>query len=239
MVSRKYKYVYIRIPKSANSSVVRSLLSNFPEDGVDTVDIHRAKTSVVHLRDLAFHELRFVKSGAFIFSFVRNPFTRILSAYLDKFEGGAKMSVFGGAVAAHGGGKVSFPGFCRYLANGGEVENAHWMQQTRILGIAPRLDFIGQQETLERDLQIVTQRIGLVSGRSVQDQGAVRDGPPATNANDRLLEYYSPECIELVTRIYADDFQKLGYRPELEAALSGGSGAGSRMQAWGPSQTFA
>ncbi len=206
VVSRRWRYVYMRVPKAANTTVLRTLLERLPEPGLDPADIDRAKVRAVHFRNLRGEELREV-AEFFSFTVVREPHVRLLSAYLDKFRPGHKyIARYGAAVAAQDGGQISFRGFCRYLAAGGERENAHWMRQTRLTGLADRLDFVGRVETLEADLAAVLARID--GSPEVQ---VTRAGPPATGASGRLAEHYDAECRQIVAEIYAEDFSRFGY----------------------------
>jgi len=211
LVSLTHRYVYVRVPKAANTTVTRALLERCPEPGLSAADLERddlgdTKRRVAHLGDLGRAEVRAL-SGFFIFTFVRDPYARTLSAYLDKFRAGDKhRDRFGQRVAAFDGGQVSFLGFCRYLAAGGEAENAHWMRQTRITRLADRLDAVGRVETLETDLRAILEGIGGAPGGIIS-----RAGPPATGAAARLAEHYDAECRAIVARVYAADFDAFGY----------------------------
>lgn len=207
MVSRRSNYVYLRVPKAANTTVVRALLEHSPEPGVDASDADGAKSRVTHLGDLDLRGAVAIRR-AFIFTVVRNPYARTLSAFLDKFQEDARhLDRFGRRVAALDGGEVSFRGFCRYLAAGGEVENAHWMRQTRLTGIADRIDFVGRVETLEPDLRRILARL-----ETAQDAPILRAGPPPTGAATRLREHYDDETRRIVETVYAADFAAFGYR---------------------------
>jgi hypothetical protein len=206
VVSHRWRYVYVRVPKSANSTVITALFRRFPEPGLDPADLDRAKVRSTHFRNLGVGDLFRIR-GYFFFSVVRNPYGRVLSAFLDKFRAGDKhLANYGERVAAHDGGQVSFRAFCRYLADGGEAENAHWMRQSRILGLADRMDHVGRLETLEADLEAIFARIGGAAPDAVP-----RVGPPATAASKRLAEYYDAECAALVEQVYRDDFTRFGY----------------------------
>ncbi len=210
-VSRQWQYVFMRVPKAANSSVLTALLQRFPEQGLDPGQIEVAKRRAQHFHRLGFAEARSV-AGYFTFTMVRNPYTRLLSAYLDKFRAGDKhLDRFGARVARHGDGEVSFPAFCRYLAAGGEAENAHWMRQTRIVSLVDRLDFVGRMETLDADLATVAARIG---GEDAGVGAAPHSGPPSTGADRRLRDYYDAECRQIVSHVYAGDFVRFGYAPD-------------------------
>lgn len=206
MVSRRWRYVYLRVPKAANSTTLNALLDRFPEPGLDPADLEKAKVRATHFRNLGLGDLVRLR-GYFFFTVVRNPYGRVLSAYLDKFrEEDKHRASYGARVAAYDGGQVSFHAFCRYLADGGEAENAHWMRQTRILGLADRIDHLGRMETLEADLDAIFARIGGEVPETVS-----RAGPPATAADARLAEYYDAECAALVERVYREDFARFGY----------------------------
>lgn len=214
MVSRDQNYVYIRVPKAANSTVVRALLDHGTEQGAEAAsgrelgDLTDAKSQAVHFGDLGFAGLWALRR-AFVFTVVRNPYARTLSAYLDKFSDGARhLDRFGERIAARDDGAVSFRGFCRYLAAGGEAENAHWMRQTRLTGLADRLDFVGHVETLDADLRHILETIGASPSRPFE-----RAGPPPTGAASRLAEHYDDETRRIVEDVYAADFAAFGYRP--------------------------
>ncbi|MBP7001775.1 sulfotransferase family protein [Amaricoccus sp.] len=205
MVSRAGRYVYLRVPKAANSTVFRALAERFPEPGVSLDDLAAAKTRVTHLGDLRLRDLPALR-GYLIFTVVRDPYARTLSAYLNKFrEGDKHLDRFGERVAGFDGGRVSFRGFCRYLAAGGEAENAHWMRQTRITGLADRLDIVGRVETLDADLARILAAIGAPGG------AVERAGPPPTGATARIAEHYDAETRRIVEAVYAADFAAFGY----------------------------
>lgn len=206
MVSHAGRYVYLRVPKAANSTVVRTLLEHRAEPGVALDDLDLAKTQVTHFSDVGFEDLRALQSY-FVFTVVRDPYARTLSAYLDKFRDGDKhLDRFGARIAAMDDGAISFLGFCRYLAAGGEAENAHWMRQTRLTRLADRVDFTGRVESLDADLGRILTRIG---GRT--PGRLTRAGPPATGAAERLRAYYGVESQHLVETVYRADFSTFGY----------------------------
>jgi hypothetical protein len=206
MVSHRAGYVYLRVPKAANSTVARALLERFPEPGLDPERVDDAKARVTHFGDLRLSDLPRVRRY-FVFTVVRDPYARTLSAFLDKFRpGDPRLDRFGDRVAAFDGGAVSFRGFCRYLAAGGEADNAHWMRQTRLTGLADRLDFVGRVETLEDDLARILARIGARDARPI-----ARAGPTPTGASARLREAYDDETRTLVEAVYRADFETFGY----------------------------
>jgi hypothetical protein len=207
MVSRAGRYVYLRVPKAANSTVFRALIERFHEPGVTLDDLAAAKTRVTHLGDLRLGELADLRRFL-IFTVVRDPYSRTLSAYLNKFrEGDKHLDRFGARVASFDEGRMSFRAFCRYLAAGGEAENAHWMRQTRITALTDRVDIVGRVETLEPDLARILATVGAPGG------AVERAGPPPTGASARLAEHYDDETRRIVETVYAADFAAFGYPP--------------------------
>jgi hypothetical protein len=207
MVSTRARYVYLRVPKAANSTVVRALLQTYPEPGLTPDDVDRAKTGMRHFGGLGLGDLAEIRRY-FVFTVVRSPYSRTLSAYLDKFRDGNKhLDRFGARVAAFDDGAVTFRAFCRYLAAGGEVENAHWMRQTRLTGLADRIDFVGRVETLEPDLRRILHGIGRRADGPLE-----RAGPQPTGAGERLREHYDDETRRIVESVYRADFDAFGYR---------------------------
>lgn len=206
-VSHRGRYLYIRIPKAANTTVVRALLECCPEPGLDADRPEEAKDRATHLGDLGLGDLRRLR-GYLVFTVVRDPYARTLSAFLDKFKPGKRyVDLYGERIAALDGGAISFRGFCRYLAAGGEAENAHWMRQTRLTGLADRIDLVGRTETLDADLARILEAIGCGASAGPIE----RAGPVPTRAADRLGEYYDGETRAIVERVYAADFAAFGY----------------------------
>ncbi|MCS6986135.1 MAG: sulfotransferase family protein [Sphingomonadaceae bacterium] len=218
-VSRRWRYVYLRVPKAANSSVVMSLTEHLPEDDPA---MKEARHTVRKVAMTSFGELAPAEAdlaGFFVFTFVRNPYHRVLSAFLDKL--GEEPSLIeasesthvryrrfhGREIAALDGGRVTFLGFCRWLARGGERVNAHWMAQSRFLDLADRIDVIGRVERIDEDLPAILRQIAPDRPPPV----VRRAGPPPRQATMRARDAYTPECRRLVEQVYAADFRRLGY----------------------------
>ncbi|MBK1733895.1 hypothetical protein CKO15_01085 [Halorhodospira abdelmalekii] len=219
-VSLHYKYTYIRIPKAANSTVAATLDHHFPAPPIPRIsgkERGRGKRSYDRLSSLSRAEAEQVLAEHFTFTVVRNPYHRVLSAFLQKFiaEGSSRerwLNRFAAEIRTYGGGELTFPAFCRWLDRVGLRQNIHWLPQTAILSVTglERLDDMGHVETLEEDLRRIVERIGATpEGLEVQ-----RSGPAATRAGQKAQQYYTDECMAIVRRLYADDFRHLGYRDD-------------------------
>ncbi len=159
---------------------------------------------------------------------VRNPFTRILSAYLNKVKPFAidnaaiewdpyfhmvfqEIDAFRKqhhpALPA-----VSFYCFLDWLKTSGAplTKNEHWIPQTEILGKGEvAFDYIGHFENLATDAPILLERMGC--DIPFPSQKAVNF--PSTRATELTGNYYSSIEVEQVSQIYASDFSYLGYDP--------------------------
>ncbi|HJO36139.1 MAG: sulfotransferase family protein [Pseudomonadota bacterium] len=206
------RFIYFRVPKAANSTVVRSLMANDPSRYAKA-----AKRAFSRPDALSRRQVRALPAGYFLFTVVRNPYARIASAYLDKVvRGAASPTLLSHAralkVLAHlgkpAGASVSFAEFCRYLAEGGIDGDPHWFRQVDLIPCGPeRLHFIGRVESLAVDLASILARInGTPTPAPERDWVRHRTG-----ANERLAALYDADTLAAVRTLYAEDFARLGY----------------------------
>lgn len=81
-VDTRLRFFCNRIPKSANSSVVINLAAVKTGQDIPSVEAKKLCTKPSQLKKTDVQAL----DDFFCFVFVRNPYTRVLSAYLDKIE---------------------------------------------------------------------------------------------------------------------------------------------------------
>lgn len=184
-----------RIPKAANSTVVVNLARlRFGYH----VPSKQAKRLFRTPAELSAAEAERVKN-LYRFAIVRNPYTRTLSAYLDKVE----------RKALRRNRETSFEGFLDELEAGALYSNAHWAPQSSLLLLPlSDFDFIGKVENLKEDLG---QALAYLKGGPV-DWSLVSAKGNAAGANQKLARYYrNPETVERVSKLFADDFRLFGY----------------------------
>ena len=192
-----------RIPKSANSTIVTTLARiRFNQE----IPSKQAKKlfltpSLLYKSEVdEFEQL-------FRFTFVRNPFTRTLSAYLDKVE---RRAIERRAIRDNK--KTAFKKFLLELDAGKLHSNAHWAPQSDLFLIpADQFDFIGRVESLQTDLSKVKNR--LLDTDSAEPVKSFLGN--ATNATSKLALYYDDETARLVRKLYRQDFDLFGYSLDL------------------------
>lgn len=189
-----------RIPKAANSTVTASLARYKLGHEVPS---RKAKKLFLHPSQLSSSQVQMLDQW-FRFTIVRNPYTRTLSAYLDKVE------------RHHRRGKNvpnSFAGFLDSLAGGALCDNAHWAPQHALLLLPlEKFDFIGRVESLDQDMAYIRQRI-LGEDNAPAITNSVLNH--ATGAVDKLKRYYDAYCVERVQTLFRQDFEAFGYSLEL------------------------
>ncbi|MBL4672056.1 MAG: sulfotransferase family protein [Arenicella sp.] len=157
-ISFDYQYVYSRIPKAANSTVVASLYKKETGNDIDDYAKDVKEHYFLKLSSLSEKELKQLKQF-FKFTIVRNPIARLRSAYLDKILSGEKIQVqkFFNISSKT---KINFDLFLDFLEQGGINDNSHWAPQKNLLYFPiDDYDYIGKVETLEKDMEVVLGKI--------------------------------------------------------------------------------
>lgn len=191
-------FFYNRIPKAANSTIITTLARMRFQQEIPSRSAKKLFLTPSLLRSREVENF----SNLFCFTFVRNPFTRTLSAYLDKIER-----------RAHRRNRPStFINFLYELKEGKLHSNAHWAPQSDLFLIPiDHFSFIGKVETLQADLSRVKNQLQ----QKDPDEQVKSVLSNATNANSKLSSYYDEEAIQLVRTLYQQDFELLDYSKNL------------------------
>lgn len=213
-VSHANKYVYVRVPKAANSTISKTLAwMTYPEDRA-TIEQNDSGRTSKHLFDkypMTWRSHASIPADYFTFMFVRNPYSRVLSAYLDKIDPASAKSSF--SFVARDAGKsnepFNFSDFVTYLERGGLHGNIHWAPQVDICPIPiDRLDLVAKIESISDGLAEVGRRVFSQPITDIQQRSSGR-----TNSTSRLQRYYTPELAERVATLYRRDFETFSYDP--------------------------
>lgn len=214
IVDQQLGIFFHRIPKAANSSLAASIAQlkhgkALPSDQGFKREI---RSLLVRPSDLseaeaanAIHLYKFV--------FVRDPYSRALSAYLSKVKGPwaideqIRSDIY--STSSLDRPAPSFAEFCHFLRAGGLYRDHHWWPQVDFLVFpADRYDFIGRVESIGADFKHVAKQ---VSGSSTTFNMLDEDPAHRTGATELMGQYYTPNLYDVIYDVYKSDFEAFGY----------------------------
>lgn len=211
-VSGSARFVYFRIPKAANSTVVATLHhAQTGQSPGSWREMEYAKKGFRRPSTFSRRSIEDIFRNYFKFTIVRNPYSRLVSAFLDKIADGScprPIMEFAGKSSPE---DVGFDDFLDYLEFGGGIgADPHWARQTDLIFVPlDELDFIGRFENLNTDLEHVLKRL------FPQAQGFVDWVPHATGADSKIKSVINRDNAERVAKLYRADFELLGYSTDL------------------------
>ena len=220
--NRKANIVYLNNPKSGCTTVKANLWCQIAPD------TYPPRTNVHDLRASPFTNKISQQSwlrDATVVTFVRNPYVRLVSAYLDKI-GNRDMAVWGAFAERHGlklTQSVSFDLFVEVIAGEPpEFLDPHWRpQHVNIMYPFVRPNFLGRLETIDQDLPIL---LSECFGKLSNPPG--RQAPHATGAGNQALALLSDSStLSRARALYERDFELLGYSSKLEDMANCGFGS--------------
>ncbi|MDY6940908.1 MAG: sulfotransferase family protein [Cyanobacteriota bacterium] len=211
------------MPKVACSTIKATLQKlEFASAGIDRTPqgkIHNKKQSpLLSISDIGLERfLELLNDRAFFkFCFVRNPYSRALSAYLNKIDiQKEKRKKFLKNLEIEGSGQVSFREFLESVEKQNPFDmNPHWKLQTYLLGWGIiEYDFVGRLENFDRDFTTVLQKI---QGSSEDSELKIESRMEhSTKASSKIQKFYDRALQELAFNIYESDFKNLNYSPEI------------------------
>ena len=218
-ISKRHRYVYIDNPKAGSSSLKSALVAL--ELGVSVDSLHHrqfhsaSQSPFARLDDFVTADpiRSLVSDGYFFFTMVRDPLTRLVSAYRSKIEKNTKHKAQilsrMGLDPADLTQPVSFADFVRVTAELSDLESdPHWRSQTsQTLFERLPIDFTGRFEDFAEAYRTIFERIG--------GQTDELRSPPKRNASgekQRQPEFFDEELRATAVRRYEADFVNFGYR---------------------------
>lgn len=210
-VSNKNKYIYIETPKTA-CSTIKKTLQKIEIEGTKEVldnDVHNKRMSPLKSPLQLEKPLSYYLDSYTKFGFVRNPYTRLLSCYLDKIVGPKwekrfRLPQLGFDPEV----ELSFIQFLSAVKNQNVHDmDIHWLPQSEILAKDKiDLDFIGKQEYFTQDFSNILSHL---FGNKKIEITSVRGH--SVSATKKLKKYLSKRAIQLIQEIYYNDFKTFGY----------------------------
>ncbi len=210
-ISKAYGFAYFRVPKAANSSVLMSLCEamGYVDTGSKPEIDEIKRRGFYKPYELSMADVRALESEYFLFAFVRNPFSRVVSAYLDKVASGHEPRIrekVESYLERARGSEISFPEFLDFLsANNNIKSDAHWMPQETLLTLPiDKFSYIGNIETFGDDMATIMKRI--FGGGNTE-----LCAPHGTSASKKVHDFVGEAEKKKIVSLYARDFELLGY----------------------------
>lgn len=188
-ISENPKFVWFRVAKTGTNSISKVFLDN----NIDlTVNGFKISFFPNQYRDY------------FKFTFVRNPWERVVSCYFNKV-----------LTKVHPYYKKCFDkdfNFFIDFINQQDLDHAdcHIRLQTQLIPI-DQIDFIGHFETFSEDLQYIASNLGIIL-KEIPHQNQTH--------HSHYTQYYSEETKRIIDRKYKKDIEAFGYQFEYEVLES-------------------
>lgn len=223
-------FVFAYVPKIACTnwkSLLRYMAGH--EDWLDSRRAHDKANGGLRYLDLQGSDAALLDNPEIRkYAMVRDPYSRTLSAYLNKVESRLPVQPeiesedhFTKAVreldrfrqedlGADAFPKITFEVFLRWLQTGKSpfTKDEHWALQTTLLrqpGL--QFDILGRFENITEDAPRILRAMGC--DRAFPSQHLVNFTP--TDAQSKVAQYYTPATYALVDSIFVEDFEKFGY----------------------------
>lgn len=213
--NREHGFVYLNNPKVGCSTVKANLWSGVAGCPVQAIgDVHAVEGSPFE-REIAALDWA---EGAFVFTFVRNPYARIVSAYLNKAV--ARTDRTWETFARNHGhpdpaGPIGFDAFVEFIAGvPPEDQDPHWRpQHLNTLHPFVQPNFVADLETMDRQLPKILTR--LFPGRP---PGFAARARHSTGARQGFAAHLGDSgTVARLRTLYAGDFEAFGYRRDPQA----------------------
>lgn len=206
----EHDLVYLANPKCASSSIKLALREAAGEENIEPSRIHAIKDSsfVDNMLDIESYDSARLGSAA-VFSVIRNPYTRVVSGYVDKVKNaGITWQNFCARIEIEPK-RLSFTEFLRVIKQLEPIDiDPHFRPQWLNVLYPTRGTALLKME----DPESIT--------RFLQGRGITwpRHARPPRRRSLPLENFYDAVTEALVRDIYADDFRYFGYSTSLDLA---------------------
>jgi hypothetical protein len=192
---KKNRCIFVHIPRAAGSSISSAIFRN-SGGGHRTVETYR---TIFGRKFWSYYK----------FSFIRNPYTRLVSAY-EYLESGGHPA-WPSNQMFHREVLESYDGFSDFVLNWLRPDRSGWpvphfRPQVDFLKLGSEipLDFIGCVEKVEEDFNSISEKLG-IDRKLPRKNETPKDKKP-------IKKYFTSRKVkEKVDEFYREDFERLGY----------------------------
>lgn len=223
IVSDEHRFIYFVVQKAACTSIKTALLPLFddPSQNGNSHEANPRKPDIHKFFDNSPYQIKkrhLVRQlgnkyrDYFKFAFVRNPWDRLVSCYLDKLSDGGPGLKSPPVLSARVYPGMPFAEFVGIVHETPDREaNIHFKSQCSVIcgrrdNETILADFVGRFENLKADFDTVAEKIG--DGRLQQIPHLMR---AKTRKSRSYREFYDDRLKNLVYERYEDDVEKFDY----------------------------
>jgi len=204
----KLNVAFNRIKKNANSTSV--ILFRELDTGLIEHEAI-AKRNSLHLEKIPFRYWFNLFNFKFVI-IIRNPYTRVLSAFINKFKKQAYIDRYREYPLTPDG----FREFVLWLKKGGITSDPHWDLQCKLmLAPAKGYDTVIRFESLSKEMTLLLQELDFPLTENALKLLGEPNNTHKSFADSQLESYYTPEICQIISELYETDFERLGYSLEL------------------------
>ena len=200
IVSHRHRFVFLHIPKTAGTSICVGLGLRSGETGGWVKDscviVGRTKHHIVPQE---------IPENYFVFTFVRNPWDRILSYYMFRNDprNADRKSIHPKER------KISFK---KWLQQLDKFKKYRRINRAFSIAISQQADiienfaaYVGRYEFLERDIQFICKKVGMTTP-------VLQIVNSSTKKTRPYGEYYDAESRDIVAQMYNKDIELFDYK---------------------------
>jgi len=210
-LSHKKKFVWYRVPKVGSRTILYFLQKN------KCIDFGFPPSNKPEEKEQGYSvKYNTLWDNYFQFAFVRNPFSRLLSAYLDKVQNTSNIPFydqFRGLSFGHFLKKLCQLDFDKVQPDNLSYNliDKHIVPQNLIIPLE-KLSFIGKLESFETDLKLVCEKIELDYNFDYTVGKSLNSKKLNTTKHKHYTEYYNNETRQIVADKYAKDIECFDYK---------------------------
>tara|TARA_R100001015_G_C4610994_1_gene166400 strand:+ start:176 stop:781 length:606 start_codon:yes stop_codon:yes gene_type:complete len=190
-INHEKEFVFIAVPKCGSTSIAHSLGFTYFDN----------KPKIYHASINDVREFDNKTTHYFSFGFVRNPFDRLVSVFMNGHQDRGHLLEWGGGLESYDG---NFERFVKDFPDSKWVSSTHFLPCSYFVTTDENVsvDFVGKYENLKSDFEMISERFNINSELGIHHK----------SQRDRdYRKYYDNEMIEIVSTYYADDLENFGY----------------------------